>query len=173
MEPQVGLPTEVTLSPNRGRRRASGKANSWPPNSPEAGARPADGPHRGRRRGRCFRGWRHSHFLLPSETPPFYGSSPNTDFHPPPGKELETPRERPLLLFERTQLKNNLVSLKSDAAGYAVSGEEGMDGGGEGGVEGSGVGSCGCTCLPFPFGPGGVFFTASFPALGGLPWARG
>lgn len=141
MEPPVGLSMKVTLSPNRGQKQVVSESKLMAAKHPRrralrqlwTGPEDSDGDAALRLATVCI-------CPSPSETPPFYCSSPNTDFYPPPGKELETPRERErlLLLFKRTQLKNNLVSFQSDAAGNAGSGKEVMNNGGEPGLRGRG-----------------------------------
>lgn len=75
-------------------------------------------------------------------------------------------RERLLLLFERTRLKNNLVSFRSDAAGNAVSGKEVMNNGGEPGLRGRG--RLWQDLLLLHARRWGVLFMASFPTPGCL-----
>lgn len=55
------------------------------------------------------------HFFL-SQLKSFPLFIPKHRFYPLPVKELETPREMQLLLFERTHLRNNLIALKLDTA---------------------------------------------------------
>lgn len=105
-----------------------GKANLWQETSPEVYTYSFDRPDKKCGKAVLLLMSRDIlHFFLSQINSSLLFIVPKHEFYPLPGKKLETPREIWLLLFERTHLKNNLISFKLVTAWNEVSGKRTMN----------------------------------------------